>query len=142
MNANAIEVLLVEDSSDDYEIIRSVLDDNRIRYHHVRDGLEALRYILSAVEGPNSLKKLHLVLLDLKLHKLNGLEVLKRIRSDPKTHNIPVVILSSTDDAREILQAYDLGASSFAIKPIEFEKFVRMLNSIFNYWVQVNERSG
>ena len=141
MEANTIEVLLVEDAIDDYEIIRNVLDDNHINYHHVKDGQEAIRYIFSSTESTNGIKKLYLILLDLKLPKLDGLEVLKRIRSNPKTHNIPVVILSSTDDLREIAQAYDLGASSFAIKPIEFEKFVKILNAIFNYWIQVNERS-
>jgi len=139
MKASTIEVLLVEDAIDDYEIIRTVLDENHINYHHIKDGHEALQYLFSSVEHSNGLKKLHLVLLDLKLPKLDGLEVLKRIRSNPKTHNIPVVILSSTDDAREIAKAYDLGASSFAIKPIEFEKFVRILKSIFKYWIQVNE---
>src|ERR1041385_5770918 len=107
MEANTIEVLLVEDAIDDYEIIRNVLDDNHINYNHVKDGQEAIRYIFSSTESTNGIKKLYLILLDLKLPKLDGLEVLKRIRSNPKTHNIPVVILSSTDDLREIAQAYD-----------------------------------
>jgi len=139
MKASSIEVLLVEDSSDDYEIICNVLDDNHVNYHHVRDGEQALRYIFSSVEAANDARKLHLILLDLKMPKLDGLEVLKRIRSDPKTHNVPVVMLSSTDDVREIAQAYDIGASSFVVKPIEFERFVKMLNSIFTYWIHVNQ---
>lgn len=139
---NVIDVLLVEDTPDDYEITRHVLEDKHIRYHHVRDGEAAVKFVFSSMEGaeptPNGI---HLILLDLKLPKLNGLEVLKKIRNDKRTHNIPVVILSSTDDSREIAEAYDLGANSFVIKPIEFEKFVKMLSTIFLYWMHVNEHS-
>lgn len=142
LEKNVIDVLLVEDTPDDYEITMHVLEDNHIRYHHVRDGEEAVKFVFSSIEGnettPNGL---HLILLDLKLPKLNGLEVLKKIRSDKRTHNLPVVVLSSTDDIREIAEAYDLGANSFVIKPIEFEKFVKMLSTIFLYWMQVNEKS-
>lgn len=136
---SGVEVLLVEDSQDDYEIVRNILDENHFKYHHARDGEEAVRYVFSAIEsGLKVPDGIHIILLDLKLPKLSGLEVLKRIRSDKRSHNIPVVILSSTDDEREIKEAYDLGANSFVIKPIEFEKFVKLLNSILNYWTEVN----
>jgi len=136
-----IEVLLVEDSPDDYELTRNVLESNAIKYHHAKDGEEAINFVTSALDK-NNMMEIHLILLDLKLPKLNGFEVLKRIRSDKRSHNIPVVILSSTDDEREITVAYDLGANSFVIKPIEFEKFVRILSSIINYWIIVNEMSA
>lgn len=137
-----IDVLLVEDTPDDYEIARHVLEDEHIRYHHVRDGEEAIKFVFSSLQGLEPLPNgIHLILLDLKLPKLDGLEVLKKIRNDKRTHNIPVVMLSSTDDSREIAEAYDLGANSFVIKPIEFEKFVKMLSTIFLYWMQVNENS-
>lgn len=134
-----IEVLLVEDSADDYEIIRNVLEENRIAYKHVRDGELAVQYVLSVKSDAGLVTPLHLILLDLNLPKLSGFEVLRRIRGERHAQNIPVVILSSTDDEREIDQAYEKGANSFVIKPIEFEKFVRLLTSILNYWTQVNE---
>ncbi|HTH56684.1 MAG TPA: response regulator [Cyclobacteriaceae bacterium] len=135
-----IEVLLVEDSPDDYELTRNVLEENAINYHHAKDGEEAINFVTSTHEESFS-DEIHLILLDLKLPKLNGLEVLKKIRSDMRSHNIPVVILSSTDDEREITEAYDLGANSFVIKPIEFERFVRILSSVIDYWTLVNEMS-
>jgi two-component system response regulator len=138
--SKGIEVLLVEDSPDDYELTRSVLEENAIKYHHAKDGEEAVNFVTATLDK-DTLAEIHLILLDLKLPKLNGFEVLKRIRSDKRSHNIPVVILSSTDDEREITVAYDLGVNSFVIKPIEFEKFVRILSSIINYWIIVNEMS-
>lgn len=138
--STGIEVLLVEDSPDDYELTRNVLEENGIKYHHAKDGEEAVFFVTALLDRTMP-DEIHLILLDLKLPKLNGLEVLKRIRADKRSHNIPVVILSSTDDEKEITEAYDLGANSFVIKPIEFEKFVRILGSIVTYWTMVNEMS-
>ena len=135
-----VDILLVEDSSDDYEIVSNILREERIHFLHVRDGVDALRYIFSDELATHDIHKLNLILLDLNLPKINGLEVLKKIRKDKRTHNIPVVILTSSDDSKEIYQAYDLGANSFVVKPTEFEKFVSTIQAISKYWTRVNHK--
>jgi len=137
-----VEVLLVEDSADDSEIVRHILEESHIRFLHVKDGADALHYIFSE---PSQYEDIHsnisLVILDINLPKVNGLEVLQKIRTNSRTHNIPVVILSTSDDNREIAQAYKLGVNSFVIKPMKFEKFVSTVESISVYWLTVNRKS-
>ncbi|SRR5260221_12434370 len=136
-----VDVLVVEDSDDDYEIVSHVFDDEHVRYLHVKNGPDALRYIFSARPAHEVHDELGVILLDLKLPKISGLEVLKKIRTDKRTHNIPVVIFSSTDDTREIGQAYELGANGFVVKPMGFEKFVSTVKAISMYWIGVNRKS-
>jgi two-component system, response regulator len=142
MKERDVDVLLVEDSSDDFEIVSHVLDEGHVKYKHVRDGAEALQYIFSEKSTTDEVhNELGLVLLDINLPKINGFEVLKKIRTDARTHNIPVVMLSSTDDLREVVHAYDLGANSFVVKPMEFEKFVNAVKTIASYWTRLNQKS-
>ena len=136
------DILVVEDSIDDYEIMSHVLEERQIRFLHVKDGADALQYIFSEKSISHQIHNdLGLILLDLNLPKINGLEVLRKVRNDKRTHNVPVVVLSSTDDSREIVKAYDLGANSFVVKPMEFEKFVNTVQAISSYWTRVNRKS-
>lgn len=142
MNVSEIDILFVEDSADDFEIVSHVLEEDHIRFIHAKNGADALQYIFekqSTAQDPHN--ALGLILLDLNLPKVSGLEVLKKIRNDRRTHNIPVVVLTSSDDSKEIFNAYDLGVNSFVVKPLEFEKFVRTIQAISTYWTKVNRKS-
>jgi two-component system response regulator len=130
-----VEILLVEDSDDDAELTIRAIKNNRIanRIELVRDGVEALAYL----EGDRPLPRL--ILLDLKLPKMNGLEVLRRIRSNPRTRLLPVVVLTSSREEPDIAAAYDLGVNSYIVKPVEFEGFVKAVTDAGLYWLLLNE---
>ncbi|MHB0937758.1 MAG: response regulator [Armatimonadota bacterium] len=136
-------ILLVEDNRDDEELTRLALDDCNVSNQLVvvRDGQEALEWLFCTgayadrdpCEGPT------VILLDLKLPKLNGLEVLERIRSDPRTRRLPVVILTSSREEQDLLRGYDLGANSYIRKPVDFEQFTRAVRDLGMYWMVLNE---
>lgn len=130
-----VEILLVEDSDDDAELTIRAIKSNKIanRIELVRDGVEALDYL----EGERPLPRL--VLLDLKLPRMNGLDVLRRIRSNPRTRVLPVVVLTSSREEPDIAGAYDLGVNSYIVKPVEFEDFVKAVTSAGLYWMLLNE---
>jgi two-component system response regulator len=135
-------VLLVEDNPDDEALTLRALKKNNILNEVIvaRDGAEALEYLL----GPNGesgkirLDQLAVVLLDLKLPKVNGLEVLKRLRSDPRTKLLPVVVLTSSGEERDLVSAYDSGANSYVRKPVEFAEFVQAAGHLGLYWLVTN----
>lgn len=130
-------ILLVEDEPDD-----ETLTLRALKKHHVanavevaRDGQEALDRLLGSGKPP-----LHqLVLLDLKLPKMNGLEVLRRLRADPRTKMLPVVILTSSSEERDIVESYNFGANSYVRKPVDFNQFSKAVEQLGLYWLVLNE---
>ncbi len=130
-------ILLVEDDPDDAELAIMALRENRLvnEIKQVWDGEEALQFLFD--ESQSSLP--HLVLLDLKLPKVGGLEVLKRLRSDPRTCRLPVVILTSSDEDEDIKASYDLGVNSYIRKPVDFDQFRECVRQLGLYWLVLNE---
>ena len=142
MGANDKIILLVEDNPVDEQITLRALEKrhvaNRVVVAH--DGEEALECLFGAAEGepapPASLPEV--VLLDLKLPKIDGLEVLRRIRSSERTSRLPVVVLTSSDEERDILQSYSLGVNSYVRKPVNFDQFFQAVTEIGLYWLVLN----
>jgi len=130
-----VEILLVEDSDDDAELTIRAIKSNKIanRIELVRDGVEAIAYLDSERPLPR------LVLLDLKLPRMNGLDVLRKIRSNPRTRVLPVVVLTSSREEPDIASAYELGVNSYIVKPVEFEDFVKAVTNAGLYWMLLNE---
>ncbi len=138
MTRNRI-ILLVEDNPDDVELTLRAFKRHQLANEIVvaRDGEEALGRLFGA-DGVEALRP-EIVLLDLNLPKLEGLEVLRRIRADPRTRRIPVVVLTSSNEQRDILTSYDLGANSFVRKPVDFSEFVEATRQLGIYWLALNE---
>jgi len=134
--------LLVEDSPDDAELTIRAFEKSRLvnEVVLVRDGQEALDYLFGtgAHAGRDLSIMPELVLLDLKLPKLGGLEVLRRMRQDPRTRRQPVVVLTSSNEERDIISSYDLGANSFVRKPVDFEQFLEAARQLGLYWLILN----
>lgn len=140
---NKIEILLVEDNPNDAELaIRSLKKYNLAnRVHWVKDGAEALEYFFG--NDPNTAPHmdggLKLILLDLKLPKVDGKEVLEKVKTDPQSSSIPVVVMTSSNDDRDIEECYRLGANSYITKPVEFENFAKAVAELGFYWLLLNE---
>jgi two-component system, response regulator len=134
-------ILLVEDSPDDVALTRRALAKNNIKNEIVvaKDGAEALDYLFGT--GPQAGKPVspEVVLLDLKLPKVDGLEVLRRIRADERTKLLPVVVLTSSKEERDLVGSYGLGANSYVRKPVDFEQFVEAVRQLGLYWLILNE---
>jgi two-component system response regulator len=133
-------ILLVEDNPDDEFLTRDALRTGGILHDVVvaRDGAEAVHWIF--MEGATPLTRTpDLVLLDLKLPKMSGFDVLERIRSDERTRGLPVVILTSSSEHQDIQRSYDTGANSYVRKPVNFAEFVRAVQALGVYWLTVNE---
>ncbi len=130
-------ILLVEDNADDVELTRRALKKNHILNELivVRDGVEALDYLLGESGRPLPA----VVLLDLGLPKLSGIEVLKRIRAEQRTHLVPVVILTSSKEDEDRVQGYEHGANSFIRKPVDFTQFTEAVRQLGLYWLVLNE---
>jgi two-component system, response regulator len=142
MKENNIDILLVEDNQSDAELtIRALkkknLADNLI---HVHNGEQAIDFLFA--QGQFHLRDItqspKVVLLDLKMPKLNGVEVLARIRSDGRTAKIPVVILTSSKEDQDVEKCYSLGVNSYVVKPVEFDEFLNVVSEVGVYWVLVN----
>lgn len=136
-------ILLVEDNPDDEELTLRALRRNRVTNDVVvaRDGVEALDYLLGtgAYEGRDTSALPQVVLLDLKLPKIDGLEVLRRIRTEEHTRLLPVVILTSSNEEQDVVKGYSLGANSYVRKPVDFSEFVEAVRQLGLYWLLLNE---
>ena len=136
-------ILLVEDNPDDELLTLRALRKNNVLNKVVvaRDGVEALDYLFGTgrYSGRDTAVMPQLILLDLKLPKIDGLEVLKRLRADERTRLLPVVILTSSREQRDMLEGYGLGANSYVRKPVNFEQFVRAVEQLKLYWLILNE---
>jgi two-component system response regulator len=136
-------ILLVEDNQDDEELALLAFDRSRIANEMVvvRDGQEALDYLLGTEgnAGKDAKTLPELVLLDLKLPKVDGLEVLRRLRADPRTRRLPIVVLTSSREEEDLLTSYDLGANSYVRKPVEFASFADAIHQLQMYWLVLNE---
>jgi len=145
MNTNSVELLLVEDNMDDAELTTRELKKHHFTNNvfHVRDGEEALDFIF-ATGKYESIRSIgappRLILLDIKMPKINGLEVLKKIKSDERTKSIPVVMLTSSKEDPDIKYSYQLGANSYIVKPVNFEGFAESIKNLGFYWLLLNER--
>jgi len=141
---NEIEILLVEDNAADEELAIIALKNHKIKnkIKIARDGVEALEYLFGSVDS-ETLKQVNplVVLLDLKLPRINGLEVLRRIKEHPEAKKIPVVILTSSSEEKDILESYQLGANSYIRKPVDFDQFTEVINQIGLYWLVLNKHA-
>ena len=141
--SNAVEILLVEDSPLDIELTLRALKKANLanRIQVARDGPEALDYIFG--QGTHAGRSIEdrpkVILLDLKLPKIDGLEVLQRIKADPRTKQIPVVVLTSSKEQRDIVESYNLGVNSYIVKPVNFERFAEAVQELGFYWVLLNQ---
>lgn len=138
-------VLLVEDNPDDEELTRLAFDEGHLANELivVRDGQEALDYLFSTgrYAGRGIAELPQVVLLDLKLPKVDGLEVLQRLRSDERTRRLPVVILTSSKEEQDLIDSYSLGASSYIQKPVDYLQFVEAVRQLGLYWLVLNQVS-
>jgi CheY-like chemotaxis protein len=137
-----VEILLVEDNPNDVELtLRAFRKQNLTNnVHVVRDGAEALDFMFST--GAYATRSGHhpkVVLLDLKLPKVDGIEVLRRIKADARTKNIPVVMLTSSQEERDVLESYKLGVNSYIVKPVDFSNFVHAVSELGMYWSVLNK---
>ena len=140
---NHRNILVVEDSPTDEALLLRALEKAGIRNPivTVKDGLEAIQYLFGSgrYESRDSREQPAIVLIDLNLPKVDGLEVLRRMRSDYRTKLIPVAIFTSSLEEQDLINGYSLGANSYVRKPIEFSKFSKVVEQLVNYWVQLNE---
>lgn len=140
---NEIEILLVEDNQDDLDMTLRALRKANLANHIqiARDGAEALDFIFC--QGAHAGRKIEngpkVILLDLKLPKIDGLEVVKRIKSDPRTKAIPVVMLTSSKEQKDVIESYRLGVNSYIVKPVNFEGFAAAVQELGMYWLLLNQ---
>ena len=141
MNKEKVEIVLIEDNPADVELTLNALKKKNLanRVKVLTDGEEALDYLFDACAPSGSGDCPHLILLDLKLPKVTGLEVLERIRSDERTKMIPVVVLTSSEEEKDRIESYRLGVNSYIVKPVEFDSFAKVVSEIGFYWVLLNK---
>lgn len=144
MSLDNVEILLVEDDPRDAELtIRALKRRNTAnRIHHVKDGAEAIDFLFAhgAYAGRDVSASPKVVLLDLKLPKVSGPEVLRRLRSDDRTKAIPVVVLTSSQEEADLKECYALGVNSYVVKPVEFDHFSKAVAELGMYWILVNRQ--
>jgi CheY-like chemotaxis protein len=138
-----VEILLVEDNMDDAEMtIRALRKKNLSnRLTHLTDGEEALNFLFGKgkFEGRDINLKPKLILLDLKMPKIDGMEVLEKVKSNSETKKIPVVVLTSSKEDPDLKKCYELGANSYIVKPVEFESFINAVSELGLYWMLLNQ---
>jgi two-component system response regulator len=138
-----VEILLVEDNPNDIRLALHAFTTHHLadRVHVVRDGAEALEFIFGTdryADGPME-SGLRLILLDLKLPLVEGIEVLRRIKADPRTRGIPVVAMSSSKEERDVVECYKLGVNSYVVKPVDFGRFTDVVRELGSYWLLLNQ---
>jgi two-component system response regulator len=142
MAEERVDILLVEDNPNDVKLtLHAFASANLANTVHVaRDGVEALEYLFGSEQNTDQKipEKPKLILLDLKLPRLNGHEVLKRIKNDPRTSGIPVVVLTSSSEERDVMRTYEVGVNSYIVKPVDFEQFTESVRDIGKYWLMIN----
>ncbi|MBI3914594.1 MAG: response regulator [Chloroflexi bacterium] len=143
MSENRVEILLVEDNPNDVELTLHAFKKNNLTnpIHVARDGAEALDFLFArgayTDRDVNHIPKV--ILLDIKLPKVDGLEVLKQIKADARTRLIPVVILTSSHEERDVVEGYKLGANSYIVKPVDFQQFSESVRQVGLYWALLNQ---
>jgi two-component system response regulator len=135
MTDPVVEILLAEDNGEDAEMTMRALRRNNLanKVRWVKDGAQALEYLFDAATRPPKL-----VLLDIKMPKVDGIEVLRRLKADPATQKIPVVVMTSSNEERDVVESYRLGVNSYIVKPVQFEVFMETVAKIGLYWVLTN----
>ena len=144
MNPNSVEILLVEDNITDAELTIRELKKHNMANNliHLKDGEEALDFIFATGKYANIREIQYppkVVLLDIQMPKVNGIEVLEKIKTDPKTRSVPVVILTSSKENPDIQKCYDLGANSYIVKPVNFDGFAQAIKNLGFYWLLLNQ---
>lgn len=138
-----VDILLVEDRPEDAELAMMALSDNHLcnNLKWVKDGQEALDFLYAKNEYADRVncKRPKLVLLDLKMPKVDGIEVLRKIRETPSTKTLPVVVLTTSNEENDIVEAYGLGVNSYIVKPVDFDGFIKSVNDLGFYWLLLNE---
>ena len=142
MENEKVEILLVEDNPNDVELTLHALKKSHLtnNIHVVRDGEEALEFFFGNPDADSN-KKIpgpKVILLDLKLPKIDGMEVLRKLKGHPNTRSIPVVVLTSSNEERDIVETYSLGVNSYIVKPVDFAKFVQAMHTLGMYWLMLN----
>ena len=137
VNNIPVEVLLIEDNPEDAELTIRVLKKHNLANNlvHLRDGEAALNFLFA--DGSNNIPRL--ILLDLKMPKVDGIEVLSKIKKDDQKRSIPVVILTSSKQERDVIESYKLGVNAYVVKPVEFEKFVEAVAQLGLFWLLLNQ---
>ena len=143
MTPDPVEILLVEDDPNDVELTLYALKKHNVVNHVkvVRDGAEALDYMFCTGAYAHRRMQDHpkVILLDLKLPKVDGLQVLRRVKADPNTRMIPMVVLTSSREERDIVESYQLGVNSYIVKPVDFEQFTEAVRQLGLYWLLLNQ---
>ncbi len=143
MGSNEVEILLVEDNPNDAELAIRALKAHNLanKLIWVKDGVEALDFIFAQGQyADRSVEDVpKVVLLDLKLPRVNGLEVLEKIKSDKRTRTVPIVVLTSSSEERDIVTSYNLGVNSYILKPVDFDKFIDAVKQVGLYWLLMNK---
>ncbi len=146
MKADEIEILLVEDNVYDAELTIHALRKGNILNNivHLKDGAEALDFLFNEGEWADKPKTVHpkVILLDLKMPKVDGLEVLQRVKTDDRTKSIPVVVLTSSKEDPDVKRCYELGVNSYIVKPVGFENFTQSVAQLGIYWLLLNHTQG
>ena len=141
-DAREVEILLVEDSPTDAELALRALRKQNLanKVTLARDGVEAVTAIFGSddLDDKGSVRLPRLILLDLNLPRMNGLEVLQRVKSDSRTRHVPVVVLTSSQEERDVIESYELGVNSYIIKPVDFDKFMDAVGGLGFYWLLLN----
>lgn len=137
MDNKVVEILLIEDNMDDAGLTIRALKKHNLANDllHLKDGEEALEFLFSE----NIKNHPRLILLDIKMPKVNGIEVLQRLKSDPEKKSIPVVVLTSSKEERDIIESYRLGVNAYIVKPVNFEKFLDAVAEIGHFWLVLNQ---
>ena len=131
-----VEILLVEDNMDDANLTIRTLNKHRLANNllHVQDGEEALNYLF---DENNKMPKI--ILLDLKMPKVDGIEVLRKLKSDPDRKKVPVVVLTSSKEEQDIFESYNLGVNAYIVKPVDFDQFVKAVSDLGLFWLVLNQ---